>query len=171
MCGFQCTTPFDSAHNGQYLGPCDLSNWPFANPREDVTLEEPNQPFAVAYCPGWGMLGKPLPRHYLETVNCAVGVSGLLRFPVFARIDSVGQELTRFVPSVTGVLEAHIGINTQRQPLFLAVEAVFQTPPFAACRRDFQIQPTLIEELFGSLAGHGVRILVSVRVIVRGNSI
>src|ERR1019366_2729363 len=78
MCGFQCTPAFDSAHHGQRFGCSYIDSRPAADPREDVALKEPNDSVAVHHGPGRGILSKPLPRHYLETVRRTVGVGQFL---------------------------------------------------------------------------------------------
>ena len=62
-----------------------------------------------------------------------------IRGTVGRQRDAVGQQLARFVPAVTGILEPDIGINAQGQSFFLVVKSVFQPPPFPTAWGEFQI--------------------------------
>ena len=75
---------------------------------------------------------------------------------VLARVNSVGQQLARSISAVAGIFQAHVRIDAKGQPLFLALEPVFQPPPSPAGRGDFQIKSAFVEQLEALLAGFGV---------------
>ncbi len=50
-------------------------------------------------------------------------------------------------------LQRHVGIDAQGDPFLLVHKAVFQPPPLAAARGDFQIQATSVKHFSGFIAG------------------
>src|SRR5208337_258140 len=125
----------------------NFGNRPLPDPWEDVALEEANLSCRVRLSPARGELGEPLPRHILKGVCKTVGFGGSLRFAVLAGIDAVGQLLSGFRSAVTSIAQGHVRINAQRNPLLLAVEAVFQPPPFPTIGINLQIESTHVEKL------------------------
>ena len=63
---------------------------------------------------------------------------------VLAGIDRVGDQPARFVAPFAGRLQRDIGIDTERNPLLLALKAVFEAPPPPALWRNLQVEPSSV---------------------------
>lgn len=74
---------------------------------------------------------------------------------VFAWIDSIRQQSAGFIAALAGQLEANVGIDAQANPLVLALDAVFETPPLAPTGGNFKVEAFLVRQLEGFLAGLG----------------
>src|SRR5690606_28699131 len=74
-------------------------------------------------------------------------VNGLGNTPGLARVHALTQQLARFIPLLTRLLEADLGVDSQRQLFLLAAIAILQAPPFAAIRVVQQKQPAAVKVL------------------------
>jgi hypothetical protein len=82
---------------------------------------------------------QPLSGDYLKTVSGGALTRRLHGFAVRRGISALRQQLAAFSPPLTGFRERYLGIDTQRQTLFLCLEPVFPPPPLATCRIDFKV--------------------------------
>src|SRR5438093_11258430 len=71
----------------------------------------------------------------------------LFCFSCIPRIDAGAELLSDSVTLLAGSFQAHVGINTNGNPLLLAPNAVFPTPIFTPSGADLQIKATTIEQL------------------------
>jgi hypothetical protein len=80
-------------------------------------------------------------------------------FLLFARgagIDAIGDQLAHRVAPVARLLQSDVRVYAERNPLFFAGEAILETPPTAAGRRDLQIQAAAVEQADGFLLSGGI---------------
>ncbi len=63
-----------------------------------------------------------------------------------ARIDVVGDELTRIVAPLPGFFKGDVGIDPKGKHVFLPLERITQSPPLPAFGADFQVKTALVAE-------------------------
>ena len=68
---------------------------------------------------------------------------------MLAGIDCVGEKFPRVVAALSRIRERDVWIDSQREPLFLAAEAVLESPELRTTGGNFQIQPAAIEQTHG----------------------
>src|SRR5271167_1499309 len=105
--------------------------------------------------PGFHLLLDPLARNHLEAVRRAVHLCGFGGAAVLAGIDAGVEQLARLDRARPCPLQIDFRVDAQRHALFLSCVAIFEAPPFAAARRDLEIQAIVVEDPdgFGSWLG------------------
>jgi len=136
----------DAADHVQQLGGRDVRDRTVPNPGEDVAHEASEDAIPVFFSLGRSVFFYPPPPHALQAFGRRVGPGGPLCLPVLAGVHTLAQQLPRLVPALPRLLQPHVGIDTQRETLLLAVEAVFQAPPPAPAWGDLQVEAALIVE-------------------------
>jgi len=82
-----------------------------------------------------------------------------MSFLLFARragIDAIRDQLAHLVAPVARLLQSDVRVNADRNPLLLAGEAILETPPTAAGRRDLQIKAAAVEQADGFFLSGGI---------------
>ena len=130
----------------------DLSDRYFADPREDISLQAAEDPIVVRR--------RPIPR------ECRIPLSGddlerilLPREPLLGqpalggRINPDGELCPQFRTALPRCFQRDGGKRPYREALLPSAEAVLDALPFAAARRDLQIQAVAVEQFVGLFAG------------------
>ena len=94
--------------------------------------------------PSGGELGIPLPREDLEPIRGPVCPCGLLGLPIRTWIDATHQQLTGCISPISGLLQAHIWIDTKRKALLFAVKPVSVNGMGATPKRNCLIAPKIM---------------------------
>src|SRR5208337_2611081 len=97
----------------------------------------------------------PFARDLFEGVGGGeLALADALAFPL-SGVDPVVQKSARLQSVFTRPGQSDDRIDAQRQALFLAVEAILQTPIARAVRGDFDIKPVAVREAIGLWTGLG----------------
>lgn len=140
----------------------DLRDGPASEPWKYVKLKAPDDFFCVIFGPSLRLLRVPLACHDLERVFEVVALGLIRRLPVLARVNAVRQQPPRFVTPLSRDRKRDAGVYPERQTFFFLVEAVFESPPLAPGRCDFEVKPRSSEILKGFSLGFAPLIFMSV---------
>jgi hypothetical protein len=80
----------------------------------------------------------------------------LFLFACSARIDAVRDQPAHLLGFVARLLQADVWIDTERDALLLAGEAILEAPPAAPRRRDLEIQAAAVEQTHGLPSGRRI---------------
>jgi Domain of unknown function (DUF4158) len=99
---------------------------------------------------------EPLARDRLEGIRGGIEGHEFLVFARGAGIDAIGDQLAHLVATVARLLQSDVRVHAERNPLLLAGEAILETLPTAAGRRDLQIQAAAVEQADGFLLSRSI---------------
>src|SRR6202041_902062 len=132
--------------SGQKLWRLDVADRAVPQPRKDICFEAYEQLHRVARFPVRRVFLEPLARDRLEGILGGIEGHEFFMFARGARIDAICDQLAHLVAPVARLLQSHVRIYTERNPLLLAREAILETPPATPGRRDLQIQTAAVEQ-------------------------
>ncbi len=93
--------------------------------------------------------------HGVLDMSLTGGPCGFRGFAVVGGVDFIGQFAALIVAPVRGGFQGNVGVCAEWQQLFPVIEALFETPPFAAGRGDDQKQASGVEHFGGFGPGLG----------------
>lgn len=156
MGGKSRSAPIYALQYNQYLRGVDFSDRALAEPWEYIVLHAGECLLMLRWLYSRPALSHPAASDNLKRMSGREQAGSFFRLLCFTRIDAGSELFTGFVALLPCDRQCNVWVDAERVALFLAPKPVFEAPPLAPARGDFQIEATPVEQAHGLVGRLGV---------------